>query len=388
MDHPTSQVQYAGFGRRLLAYNIDALLVFIISLVIQNWLGRNPFAVFKLQTLEELQQMQASTSGTLISLLSLGFYLFYLLIFWVNYDGATPGKRLLAIKITRDDGSKMTYSVGLIRFISTFVSLFPLGLGYLWIIWSKSKQAWHDKLSKTIVVKTGEKPKTFLVVILSILSILFFFSYIGLSFYKGFRLAREAAVPKQEMAEALRSTEEAIEEMTPEVKAHWERSQALFTQMRESNDPEKVRQLNDENIKELKAILELEPDNHRVWLELGNTYTWVSSEGSLEDGLEAYEKAEELSPKNVVYINNVGDMLIRMERYEEAVLQFQKTLRLTNDSGYANLSLGSAYKALGIYDSAREHFQEAIRIFESENKEGRYDDKILRAKKEISSLLQ
>lgn len=388
----SEKVQYAGFWRRFLAYFIDSFIMFILSLTLQRCFGRDPFIAFKVKSLEELQQMQTSAYGTITTLIGLAFGLVYSLIFWVNYEGATPGKRLLAIKITKDDGAKITYAVSFIRWLSNFISAFALGLGYLWVLWDKRKQAWHDKIAKTVVIKTGEKPRTFLVIVLSLISILFSLVYISASLYKGFMLSWQGGGEKREVKQALRkmgTRESWIEEMSPEIKVHWQRSQELFQQMKENaNDPEKVRQLNDENIKELKAILELEPDNHQVWAELGAAYTWVSSEGTLEDCLAAYKKAEELESNNVIYINNVGDMLIRMERYEEAVLQFQKTLRLTDRSGYANFSLGTTYKALGIYDSAREHFQKAIEIFEGENKEGKYDDEILRAKKEISSLPQ
>lgn len=190
------------------------------------------------------------------------------------------------------------------------------------------------------------------------------------------------------------SIQRSLEEMSPEAKIHYDRSQELFKQMREvqksgKSDTEIVaetKKLNDENIAELKKALEVEPNNPKIWYELGNAYTWISSTGSLEDGLAAYEKAEELDPNNVIYINGVGDMLISLGKYEEAVLHFQKTLRLTDKSGFANLSVARAYANLKIYDSAREHYQKAIEIFTSDNQNGNYDTYLLQARKELSGL--
>jgi len=192
------------------------------------------------------------------------------------------------------------------------------------------------------------------------------------------------------------SIQRLIDEMSPEAKVHYDRSQELFKQMREiqksgKSDTEIVaetKKLNDENIVELKKALELEPNNPKLWHQLGSAYTWINSTGTLEDGLAAYQKAEELDPNNVVYINGVGDMLIQMGKYEEAVLHFQKTLRLTDKSGFANLSVARAYANLKIYDSAREHYEKAIEIFTNENKDGNYDTYILQARKELSSLPQ
>lgn len=192
------------------------------------------------------------------------------------------------------------------------------------------------------------------------------------------------------------SIQRSIDEMSPEIKIHYDKSQELFKKLRElQNNPsgrsnaqiiEETKKLNDENIAEIRKALELEPNNPKLWHQLGSAYTWISSTGSLEDGLTAYKKAEELDPNNVIYINGVGDMLISLGKYEEAILHFQKTLRLTDKSGFANLSVAQAYANLKIYDSAREHYQKAIEIFTSENQSGNYDVYLLQARKELSSL--
>lgn len=191
------------------------------------------------------------------------------------------------------------------------------------------------------------------------------------------------------------SIQRSINEMQPEAKIHYDKSQDLFKQMRAvQKDANKnneqiiaeTKKLNDENIAELKRALEIEPNNPKVWYELGNAYTWFSTTGRLEDGLAAYQKAEELDPKNIVYINGAGDMMIMMNRNEEAILQLQKTLRLTDKSGFANLSIARAYTKLKVYDSARENYQKAIEIFTSENSNGSYDSQILQAKKELATL--
>lgn len=135
-------------------------------------------------------------------------------------------------------------------------------------------------------------------------------------------------------------------------------------------------------------MLDEQPNNPRVWYELGAAYSWVTLLDSklAEEGLTAYKRAEELDPTNPVYINGVGDQSILMQRWDEAILQFQKTLRLTPDSGYVNQSLCKAYKGAKVYDSAREHCQTAIDIFTRLNKDGRFDHQILETKKVISEL--
>lgn len=385
-----TSIRYASFGKRLLSYLVDFGILFVIGMTIQATLGQNPFETFmNVQTAEELQQLQATTGSSIPTLLTLAVGLTYFLVFWVNYEGATPGKRLMAIKITTDDDSKLTYPIAFIRYIGTFISAAPFGLGYFWVIWDKRKQAWHDKIAKTIVVETGNKPKTAAAIFIALIVFFFFTIYMGANMYLGYKLGMMEVEQKKKTNYTGRSYKKAEEEMSPEAKVYFDRSQELFEEMNQNIDNvELLSKLSDETILELKKALEIEPDNPRIWLNLGNANTWPSTLGSLEDGLVAYEKAEELDPNNVVYINTVGDMLIRMERYEDAILQFQKTFRLVDDSGFANLSAGIAYKRLGIYPSARDHFQKAIDIFTGNNESGSYDDEILQAQKEMAGLPQ
>lgn len=377
-------LEYAGFGRRALAYFTDALIIFLFSIVIQTALGHNPFQIFQsIDSLDELQQVQSSTSSTMTSLVALLAGLAYYMIFYVNYDGATPGKRLMAIKVVKEDGAKLTYPVVFIRFLGTFVSAFMIGIGYLWVLWDKRKQAIHDKLASTVVIKTKKKPKTLLALIIMIVYLILFVSYLSASLYLGYTLGmKEAGSHPNSAGEA----QKYVQEMNPEAKIHYDNSALLFEEMINSGDPVEIKSLNDQNISELEKAIELDPENPEIWNQLGNAYTWVSSSGSLEDGLEAFKKAEELEPNNAIYLRNVGDMLVRLGEYDEAVMKLQQTIRLSNDYGYAHLSLANAYAKLDIKDSAKDHYQTAIEIFEDINDDGRFDQEILSARKGMAAL--
>jgi uncharacterized RDD family membrane protein YckC len=68
-------------------------------------------------------------------------------------SGQTWGKRLVGIRVVSIDGSPLSLGKGILRWLGYFVSALPFDLGYLWAIWDKDKQAWHDKMAGTIVVK-------------------------------------------------------------------------------------------------------------------------------------------------------------------------------------------------------------------------------------------
>lgn len=378
---------YAGFWRRLLATIIDGGIIGIITITLQSALGQDPFAVFDAKTLQELEVLNNSPAYKYNSLIAFAFGIAYTLIFWTSYEGATPGKKLLGIKIVKEDGKGITVPTGVIRYLGYLLSGFCIGLGFLWVLWDKKKQGWHDKLASTLVIKDGKKGNIGLAIFLAIIMIIGWGGFYSTAVYKGFTLGYAEVKNKQNASGTALSYQESLEKMNPEAKVHYENSMKLFEEMRANQaDSAKVIQLNDQNIQELQLALEKDPKNPRLWIELGNANTWVSTKGSLESGLAAFSTAEKIDPQNVVYINNVGDMLIRMGQYDKAILQFQKTLRITDNSGYANLSLGIAYQRLAINDSAATHYEKAIEIFTKQNAEGNFDDEILEARKGLSEV--
>lgn len=177
---------------------------------------------------------------------------------------------------------------------------------------------------------------------------------------------------------------------------YMDESQKLFDQMSAVNqqssglsDDEiiaKVSALNDQNIAVLQEGVKKYPKSAKIWYQLGNAHTWRSTSGTLEDGLAAYKKAEKLEPKYVPYINGVGDMLILMGKNEQAVLQLQKSIRLTKKSGFAYLSLAQAYRNIKLYSEARKNYKLSIDVFTSENSKGTFDARILQAQSEMAAL--
>jgi uncharacterized RDD family membrane protein YckC len=45
------------------------------------------------------------------------------------------------------------WATSIVRALACFLSLFAAGLGFLWIIWDPERQAWHDKIAGTVVVR-------------------------------------------------------------------------------------------------------------------------------------------------------------------------------------------------------------------------------------------
>lgn len=70
-----------------------------------------------------------------------------------TWRGTTVGGLLLNLKVVRLDGKPVTFAVALVRALGAAFSVIVLFLGFLWIAWDLEKQAWHDKLVGTVVVR-------------------------------------------------------------------------------------------------------------------------------------------------------------------------------------------------------------------------------------------
>jgi len=134
-------MEISDFGSRLGAFILDFLLMLItvegVVYIVSVLGGR------------------ASLNWSL-SLIVVTFLIFFL-INWLllpAVSGQTIGKKILGIQIMRADGDYPgMMDVVKRHFIGYPISGLPLMLGFLWIVWDRNHQGWHDKLSKTTVVK-------------------------------------------------------------------------------------------------------------------------------------------------------------------------------------------------------------------------------------------
>jgi uncharacterized RDD family membrane protein YckC len=89
--------------------------------------------------------MDAVVSWVLPSLLTIAFWYF---------KQATPGKMVVGARlqdVTTGECLSLGQCIG--RYLATFISIFALFLGILWIVFDQRKQAWHDKLAGSVVVR-------------------------------------------------------------------------------------------------------------------------------------------------------------------------------------------------------------------------------------------
>jgi len=69
--------------------------------------------------------------------------------------GTTIGGLVCGIKVVRRDGAEINWDTAIVRALGCFLSMVVAGLGFLWIVFDEDRQAWHDKIAGTLVVRTS-----------------------------------------------------------------------------------------------------------------------------------------------------------------------------------------------------------------------------------------
>lgn len=84
-----------------------------------------------------------------------GWLAVYFTAFVVLWNGRTPGKRLLGIRIIRLDARPLTWWLAFERF-GGYAASFSTGLlGFAQILWDRNRQGMHDKFIATVVIRDG-----------------------------------------------------------------------------------------------------------------------------------------------------------------------------------------------------------------------------------------
>jgi uncharacterized RDD family membrane protein YckC len=126
----------AGFWRRFGAAFIDGLIIGVPIAILAAIVKSNAFGV-------------VYVAAALV----------YFTYFEGSESGQTVGKRALGIRVIDfSSGGSIGYGRAALRWIGRLISSIPCYLGYLWMLWDKEKQTWHDKIANDVVVPTDAYP--------------------------------------------------------------------------------------------------------------------------------------------------------------------------------------------------------------------------------------
>jgi uncharacterized RDD family membrane protein YckC len=126
----------AGFWRRFVGWLIDAIILGIVNAILRSGLS----------------------SGTGL-VLGLVVDLIYFTALIGGNRGQTVGQMAMGIRVIDfNTGGPIGYGRALIRWLVSIVSGVVILIGYLWMLWDREKQCWHDKAANDVVVPVQYYP--------------------------------------------------------------------------------------------------------------------------------------------------------------------------------------------------------------------------------------
>ena len=72
--------------------------------------------------------------------------------------GQTLGMRPWRLRVVADDGGRPAFKALLLRYVVGNVSLLLAGLGFWWAWVDRERLTWHDRLSRTRIVRDAKNP--------------------------------------------------------------------------------------------------------------------------------------------------------------------------------------------------------------------------------------
>lgn len=157
----------AGFWKRVAAYFIDSVMLYIPSALIEKMMGGDAAQA----TLEQAQLSASDDAQAMLAALSQYYttmmpaFLIITAIIWLYFAicessawQATVGKLALRIRVTDMQGERISFLRAFGRYPAKYLSALILGVGFLMVGWTQRKQGLHDLIANTLVLngRAGE----------------------------------------------------------------------------------------------------------------------------------------------------------------------------------------------------------------------------------------
>lgn len=150
----------ASFWRRFAAFQIDVAILTLAVLPLSLYLfpplpyeraliEENPFSIDPRDGPDMTMRLAAMMVFTYL----LSF--FYQALMTSSGRQGTYGKSWLGLRVQDPSGGRLSLARAALREVCRFASIFPWQLGFLWIFVDRERRSFHDMLTGTMVVHTG-----------------------------------------------------------------------------------------------------------------------------------------------------------------------------------------------------------------------------------------
>lgn len=136
-------VTYAGFWRRAAAFLIDVVISYFPVATFRVLLGRAPTSVFD----------PLSSASWAAGVFELVFDWLYAALLISSSRRGTLGQQVMDLHVTDANGGRVSFARASWRHVAQALNLLSLGFGYVLQVFSPRRQALHDLVSGTVVVR-------------------------------------------------------------------------------------------------------------------------------------------------------------------------------------------------------------------------------------------
>lgn len=153
---PEGDIIHAGFWRRFAAYTLDSIFLSIPFMLVFGLLGVMAYR----------SALSGDSPGGMLILFYFLAYVGAIVLSWLYFakfesgvNQATPGKRIMGLKVTNTSGERLSFGRATGRFFGKIVTgIIPFGIGWMLAGWTGRKQALHDMMASTCVVFREVEP--------------------------------------------------------------------------------------------------------------------------------------------------------------------------------------------------------------------------------------
>ena len=146
---------FASFGQRLLAWLLDWVILGGVRLALATVLGLVANAI--VATGMETEAVQVGGGLVVFASMYLCGWAYYA-FFEASSAQATPGKRVVGIRVEDVEGGRATLVQTSVRFFCRLFSVLSFGFGFLMVAFTRRRQALHDIAANCILTVRPPAP--------------------------------------------------------------------------------------------------------------------------------------------------------------------------------------------------------------------------------------
>lgn len=148
MKNELKREQLGGFWARFFAYVLDIVVVTSVTGAVSLLVSGQKGSMWTL--------FSVGSASSLVDWITV-------IIFWIynvamlKIFGMTVGKMALGLKVYQDNLESLDWLTVIVReVVGKTISIMLIGFGFAMVIWDDKRQALHDKIAETIVVRDGK----------------------------------------------------------------------------------------------------------------------------------------------------------------------------------------------------------------------------------------